>query len=143
MEAIFPSQRAHRLARRVSACVEISMYSKHWVCLFPQHGAGRKHLRPIELATWQSEIVAEARKPFLRGLIHSDGCRIVARERQGKRVREAPRYIFSNKSEDIKTLFCDSCDALGIRWTRPSNKDVAIYRRESVARMDEFVGPKT
>jgi hypothetical protein len=142
MEAIFPTQHASRLSRRPSRCVEISMYSKHWTCLFPQHGAGRKHLRAIKLATWQSQLVKEARKPFLRGLIQSDGCRIVARERQATRVRDAPRYIFSNKSEDIKTLFCESCDAVGIRWTRPSDKDIAIYRLESVARMDEFIGPK-
>jgi hypothetical protein len=115
------------------------MYSKHWLCLFPQHGAGRKHQRTIALAAWQLRIVEEAPEPFLRGLIHSDGCRIVAGERQATRVREAPRYVFSNKSEDIKAPFCESCDALGVRWTRPSDREVAIYRRESVARMDEFV----
>ena len=143
MELIFPAQRAHLLLRAPSRCVEISMYSKHWVCLFPQHGPGRKHLRQIELAPWQLRAVEQARELFLRGLIHSDGCRIIARERQAGRMREAPRYIFSNRSEDIKTLFCNSCDALGVRWTRPSAKDIAIYRRQSVARLDEFVGPKT
>ena len=29
----------------------------HWPCLFPQHGAGRKHLRSISLDSWQREIV--------------------------------------------------------------------------------------
>jgi hypothetical protein len=58
-------------------------------------------------------------------------------------VRVAPRYLFSNRSEDIKKLFCDSCDALGIRWTRPSDTQIAIYRKASVAILDEFVGPKT
>ncbi|MBB4855083.1 hypothetical protein HNP40_002475 [Mycobacteroides chelonae] len=24
-------------------CVDVAMYSKHWPCLFPQHGPGRKH----------------------------------------------------------------------------------------------------
>ena len=143
MESVFPRQRAHTFQRRNSRCVEISMYSKHWPCLFPQHGAGRKHLRAIKLATWQLEILEGSHESFLRGLIHSDGCRIIARERQAGRVREAPRYSFSNRSEDIKTLFCESCDVLGIRWTRPSDKEVAIYRLESVARMDRFVGPKT
>jgi hypothetical protein len=143
MEAIFPRQRAHRLRRRRSRCVEISMYSKHWLCLFPQHGKGRKHHRAIELASWQRRIVEHARKKFLRGLVHSDGCRIIARERQAGRVREAPRYIFSNRSEDIKSLFCESCDALEIRWTRPNDKEIAVYRLESVARLDAFIGPKT
>lgn len=45
------------------------------------------------------------RKPFVRGLIHSDGTRIVATERKGSYVRRAPRYAFCNKSEDIKRLF--------------------------------------
>lgn len=143
MEAIFPAQRAHQVRRRRSRCVDISMYSKHWPCLFPQHGAGRKHHRVIELATWQREVVEETPEQFLRGLIHSDGCRIIAHERQAGRERDAPRYIFSNRSEDIKRLFCESCDALGIRWTRPSDREIAIYRLSSVARMDQFVGPKT
>jgi hypothetical protein len=87
--------------------------------------------------------VSQHRGAFLRGLIHSDGCRIVARERSGSGLREAPRYLFSNRSEDIKKLFCESCDALGIRWTRPSDTQIAIYRKDSVAALDEFVGPKT
>lgn len=81
-------------------------------------------------------------KPFVRGLIHSDGTRIVATERKGSYVRRAPRYAFSNKSEDIKRLFSESRDALGVRWARPSNRQIAIYRKESAALLDEFVGPK-
>jgi hypothetical protein len=118
------------------------MHSKHWFCLIPQHGAGRKHRREIALAGWQLHIVDQNREQFLRGLIHSDGCRIIACERQAGRVRYAARYSFSNRSEDIKRLFCESCEALGIHWTRPSEKEIAIYRLASVARMDEFVGPK-
>jgi hypothetical protein len=94
------------------------------------------------LEPWQSEIVSHRHEPFLRGLIHSDGTRIVATERKGTYVRRAPRYAFSNRSEDIKRLFCDSCDALGVRWTRPSDQQIAIYRLASVARLDEFIGPK-
>lgn len=101
-----------------------------------QHGPGRKHLRPIKLADWQQQIVEEVPGPLLRGLIHSDGCRIIARECQDGRVRYARRYSFS------KRIFCDACDLLGIRWTRPNARSIAIYRLASVARMDEFVGPK-
>lgn len=104
--------------------------------------ARAKHLRPIHLAPWQSDIVEANRKAFVRGLIHSDGTRIIATERKGSYIRRAPRYAFSNRSEDIKALFCESCDALGIRWTRPSDRQIAIYRKESVALLDEFVGPK-
>jgi hypothetical protein len=33
-----------------TGCTMIKSYSKHWACLFPQHGPGRKHQRKIELA---------------------------------------------------------------------------------------------
>jgi hypothetical protein len=142
MECVFPQKHAHQMRRRDSACIEVSMHSKHWLVLFPQHGPGPKHLRQVQLAPWQQCIVDEFPGVLLRGLIHSDGCRIIAHERQHGRVRHAPRYIFSNRSEDIKRIFCNACDALGVRWTRPSFKDIAIYRRASVERLDEYVGPK-
>jgi hypothetical protein len=142
LEAVLPGKTARRGARTNSRCVDVSMWSKHWPCLFPQHGPGRKHTRPIRLAPWQGKIVEANRRPFVKGLIHSDGTRIIATECKGAYIRKAPRYAFSNMSEDIKRLFCESCDALGIRWTRPSDRQIAIYRKESVALLDEFVGPK-
>jgi len=33
-------------------CSDVYSLSKHWICLFPQHGPGRKHERRIELAGW-------------------------------------------------------------------------------------------
>jgi hypothetical protein len=38
-------------------CTEVGSYSKHWPCLFPQHGPGKKHQRKIELTVWQQELV--------------------------------------------------------------------------------------
>ena len=137
MEAVMPGQRAYRLLRKPH-CVEISMYSKHWPCLFPQHGPGRKHERAIRLEPWQEHLVHRATESFLRGLIHSDGCRVIANDRGVESVR----YHFSNRSEDIKRLFCAALDSLGIPWTRPSDRDIAIYRKEAVARLDRFIGPK-
>jgi hypothetical protein len=142
MEAVFPAKRAHLLKRRDCACVEISMYSKLWLRLFPQHGPGRKHTRAIVLDDWQAAIVESHHEAFLRGLIHSDGCRVVAQERQAGRTRKAARYLFTNMSTDILGLFCASCDALEIRWTRPNYKTVAVYRADSVRRLDRLVGPK-
>jgi hypothetical protein len=52
------------------------------------------------------------------------------------------RYHFSNRSEDIKTLYCESLDALGIPWTRPCDRQIAVYRKSAVAMLDTFVGPK-
>ena len=142
METLMPGKRAHRWLRRDSACVAIAMYSNHWPCLLPQHGPGRKHLRTIELEMWQKRLVDHAHESLLRGLIHSDGCRCVAVERKREYVRFAPRYLFSNRSEDIKRIFCSSLNALEIPWTRPSDKTIAVYRKAAVARMDEFIGPK-
>jgi hypothetical protein len=126
------------VGRHGRGCVEVGMYWNHWPCLFPQHGPGHKHERPICLEAWQQAIVARHGRPFVRGLIESDGCRVVANDRGVASVR----YHFSNLSEDIKRLYCESLDALGIRWTRPSAKDIAVYRKDSVAKLDAFVGPK-
>jgi hypothetical protein len=138
LEAIRPGKLAWRGHRRHSRCVEVSMYWNHWPCLIPQHGPGRKHSRRILLEPWQHWILRQHREPFVRGLIHSDGCRVVANDRGVRSVR----YHFSNRSDDIKELFCDSLDALGIRWTRPCAKQIAIYRRSSVQILDTFVGAK-
>ena len=47
-----------------------------------------------------------------------------------------------NRSEDIKSIFCRHLDLLGIRWTRPNQKSIAIARRSEVAKLDAFVGRK-
>ena len=81
-------------------------------------------------------------KRFLRGLIHSDGTRIVATERKGAYVRRAPRYAFKNRSEEILDIFRRSCELAGIHCTRASPTQIAVYGKAAVARLDEFVGPK-
>ena len=80
---------------------------------------------------------------FLRGLIHSDGTRIIATERKGVYVRRAPRYGFSNRSEDILELFRTACETAGVHCTRASVKQISVYSKAAVARLDEFVGPKS
>jgi len=138
METLMPGQRAHVYKRATSRCIDISMHSKHWPCLFSQHGPGRKHHRQIRLESWQEKHVDAAPESLLRGLIHSDGCRVVANDRGVASVR----YHFSNRSEDIKAIYCAALDRLEIPWTRPSAKDIAVYRKAATARMDEFIGPK-
>lgn len=140
--AVAPGKRGHLLPRRDQRSVEVSSYWKHWACLFPQHGKGPKHLRPIILAEWQRELVARHTERFVRGLIHSDGTRITATERKGNYVRRAPRYGFSNRSEDILELFRESLASLNIHCTRASATQIAVYSKVAVARLDEFVGPK-
>ena len=80
MSAVMPSSKVFYHAR--VGCTDIKSTSKHWLCLFPQHGPGRKHQRKIELAPWQEEIVAEYPGDFARGLFHSDGCRAINRVRR-------------------------------------------------------------
>ena len=49
---------------------------------------------------------------------------------------------FKNLSTDILGIFTASCDRLGVRWTRASVKNISIARREDVAFLDTFIGPK-
>lgn len=142
MEAVMPGKTASRALHPTSAMVRVAMYSNHWPCLFPQHGSGRKHERPIYLADWQQRIVDDNHEPFLRGLIHSDGCRHINRVWHGSKAYEYPRYHFTNASADIRALFCASCDALGIAWRRMNARNISVARREAVAALDEFIGPK-
>jgi hypothetical protein len=142
MEVVRGSGRAG-IYPRPGRCVEVAMFWKHWVRLFPQHGPGPKWKRDIELAEWQRRIVEREREAFLRGLVDSDGCRIVATYREKTGVtRRYGRYVFSNRSEQIHKLFTDSLDALGIHWTRANFKDTAVARQRDVKRLDEFIGPK-
>ncbi|OEU88382.1 hypothetical protein DB35_18895 [Streptomyces abyssalis] len=135
---------------RGKGCVMVTAYNPHWPCLFPQHGPGRKHERRIELGAWQQEIVDAHPWELIRGLVHSDGCRITnwtTRMVGGKRKRyEYPRYFFTNRSDDIRKIFSDTLDGLGVQWTtlaRGSDPlNISIARRASVALMDAHVGPK-
>jgi hypothetical protein len=129
-------------------CVRLMSAWKHWTALFPQHGPGRKHDRKIELAPWQREVVDRFPGEFLRGLLHSDGCRTVNRfktELPSGRVAEYeyPRWFFSNRSADIRALFCEYCDRLGIGWTQSNPRNISVSHRRSVALLDSFVPAKS
>jgi hypothetical protein len=108
----------------------------------PAPWAWEKHERPIALTSWQRTLVSRNPEGFLRGLIHSDGCRFINPIRHGQKVYRYPRYNFSNASADIRKLFSDACDLLGIEWRVMNARNISVARRASVARLDEFVGPK-
>jgi hypothetical protein len=61
----------------LKGCTEVYSNSKHWPCLFPQHGPGKKHDREIKLEPWQQALVDIDPRPLIEGLIHSDGCRVL------------------------------------------------------------------
>ena len=144
MEAVHPVNKV--MLQQQPGCQEVSSYSRHWPCLFPQHGPGKKHLRPIELRPWQQAIVAEFPGEFVRGLFHSDGYRGMNRVRRpladGDRWYEYPRYLFSNKSLDILGLCGEALDRLGVEWRFARPDVISVAKRRAVARLDEFVGPK-
>ncbi|QFQ96538.1 helix-turn-helix domain-containing protein [Streptomyces phaeolivaceus] len=124
----------------------VTSYYRHWPLLFPQHGPGKKHERPIALAPWQQTIVGTYPWEFIRGLIHSDGCRITnwtTRVVGGERKRyEYPRYFFTNVSSDIVQLFTTTLDQVGVDWKLANARNISIARKASVALMDTHVGPK-
>jgi hypothetical protein len=144
MQAIRPDNKVLMVQRE--GCTEVLSCSRHWPCLFPQHGPGKKHLRKIELAAWQQVIVERHPGEFARGLLHSDGYRGVnrVRRRWGDRDRwyKYPRYLFVNESADILRLCGETLDRLGVEWRFSKPNTISVAKRDAVARLDEFVGPK-
>jgi hypothetical protein len=131
-----------RIDHRDQHCVRVESTWKQWICLFPQHAPGRKHARKIELVDWQRVIVDKAPGPFIRGLIHTDGWRGINRVHVKGKDYEYPRYQFSNRSDDIRRLFTETCEKLGVAWRQWTRCHVSVARRDSVAILDSFVGPK-
>ena len=120
----------------------VQSYSNHWPCFVPQHGPGKKHDRQISLTDWQQELVDNHTGHFLRGLFHSDGCRVTNRVTRRGKTYQYPRYLFSNESVDIMQLCQDSLDKLGIEWRMCRPNMLSVARRDAVAELDRHVGPK-
>ncbi|MFF9805266.1 transcriptional regulator [Streptomyces coeruleorubidus] len=144
MRIVNPAGRSYRT--QAQGYVSVVGYSRHWPRLFPQHGPGKKHERPIELAPWQQVILDAHLWEFIRGLIHSDGCRITnwtTRTVAGERKRyEYRRYFFTNHSADIIRLFTKALDQVGVDWKQANARNISVARKASVALMDAHVGPK-
>jgi hypothetical protein len=114
-----------------------------WTALFPQHGPGRKHHRRIALCGWQQEIIDAFPQQFLRALIQTDGWRGLNRVFVKGKHYSYPRYQFSNRSDDIRKLFTEACDRLGVEWRQWTRYHVSVARRDSVKYLDTFIGPKS
>jgi hypothetical protein len=142
----FPANPVGLVSAHGGAMFFVSVYSSHLSCLFPQHGPGKKHERPIILEKWQQELVGAAPWAFLRGCIRSDGCVFVNRtDVHRPQPYEYLSYNFANRSPDIVGLFLHSCEQVGIRarvnW-HAGKGSVRINRRACVANMLEHVGLK-
>jgi hypothetical protein len=60
----------------------------------------------------------------------------------GKRTYSYARYQFTNYSEDIRAIFTDALDALGVGWTVGGRMTISVARREDVRFLDSFVPTK-
>lgn len=144
VRAVMPARKVGLVAR--TSCHAVTSHSNHWWCLFPQHGAGMKHTRPIVLEPWQREVVERHPGRLLRGLFHSDGCRVTnwtqRRTRTGIRRHEYPRYLFSNKSEHILGICASALDLLDVPHRRGRWDMISVATRAGTAVLDEHVGPK-
>jgi hypothetical protein len=145
IQALMPNNKINRterfsnlVERDEPSNVEVSAFSKSWLCLFPQHGPGKKHARKIELTDWQEQLVTRWPDELLKGLIQSDGCRFINTGRNWV----CPRYAFSQKSDDIRSIFCHACELVGVHWTRSGERNIYVSRKDDVAYLDTFIGPK-
>lgn len=139
----FPDNRVARISMYGGTMTVLSLYSRHLPCLFPQHGPGPKHERPIQLEHWQQRIVDHHPWPLLRGLIRSDGCSFI--NRTGP--YEYLSYHFSNRSTEIVEIFEAACRNVGILHRKVLNQsrelwEIRINRRGCVAMLKEHVGIK-
>ena len=127
------------------------VYASHpsWFEAFPQHGPGRKHTREIELAELAEK--AHARPPggiAARPRPLGRGTRASTASRRGSRAGASPNTRTSATSSRTtqrisRRIFCEHCELLDIRWTQSSFKNISVAHRDSVARLDEFIGPKS
>jgi hypothetical protein len=69
LRRVFPECRVGRVVADGGSTVVLWVYHRHLSSLFPQHGPGKKHERPIELEPWQCGLVGAAPWAFVRGWI--------------------------------------------------------------------------
>lgn len=136
MQALVPDNKIQTVDR--IGCIEVGSYCNDWIEMFPQHGKGVKHERDIVLEDWQEEIVDENLIEFVRGLIHSDGSRF----EPVVNGTIYPRYQFTNVSGEIRGLFCNTVEKLGLNWTH-WGINITIARRPDVSFLDEYIGAKS
>lgn len=140
MKILLPLNAVGHLMRE--GCIEVGMSSKRWPALFPQHAGGKKHLRPLSLATWQEAIALDEHPElFVCGLLHSDGCRSINKVTVRGQEYAYPRYFFSNRSEDIHALYAEALSRLSITSTR-SWWNQSVAKRKDVAALDAIGASK-
>lgn len=145
MREVHPDRPTCRV--RAPGTIVVQSNWKHWPCIFPQAGPGRKHERMLHLTDWQQEIVRAHPGSFLRGLFHSDGSLVknwATRPVQGVIKRyEYPRWQFVNESRDIMQWCRDALDLVGISYRQTKPRVLSVSRRDDVARLTALIGEKS
>ena len=126
----------------IGNCSIIYVHSNILPLLFPRSlEPGVKYKRKIFLEEWQLKIVNEYPKEFFKGLIQSDGSRYLISKKYNHYA-----YNFSNKSQDIVDYLLLVSRKLNLKPTQTVSKTGVIriyfYKREDVAFIDTFIGPK-
>ena len=114
MSLVMPSSSVFCASRTGVGCTYVKSVSRHWPCLLPQHGPGRKHERKIDQCpgskrSWpgiQEASPAASSIPMAA----ASSITFAARSRTGIAGMKYPRYLFVNRSADIHRL-------CGERWT--------------------------
>jgi len=143
LQILLPENKVRVFHSKQGNYVEVICIHKFWPEILVQNSSALKHTRKIELADWQQKIVETYTLEFFRGLYHSDGSRFS----NIVKGTDYPRYQFTNLSPDIRRMFCEACDRLGIHWTEKARHgkttDIFISKRKDVAYLDSVIGPKT
>jgi hypothetical protein len=137
LRRVFPECRVGPVVADGGSTIVLWVYHGHLSCLFPQHGPGKKHERPIELEPWQHGLLGAAPWDFIRGCIRSDGCSFVNRTGRYSYLS----YEFRNWSADILGIFTSTCTAVGLH-PRQCRDRVRLCRAD-VARLMTHVGVKS
>jgi hypothetical protein len=138
LERCFPSAAVGKCILDGGSTEVVHVYSGHLGCLFPQHGAGKKHHRQIRLEWWQWVAIVSRPWRFLRGCFQSDGCAFI--NRTGR--YEYLSYEFANHSQDILDVVEIALALVDIEPRRYATR-MRIYTRASVALIEAHVGLKS
>ena len=53
-----------------------------------------------------------------------------------------PRYQFSNRSDDIRNIFAEAGANVGVGCRQMNRWNLSVARKDDVARLDQWIGPK-
>lgn len=120
-----------------------------WVRIPPgaQWGAARDEAHESDPpGTLAGGIVDALPAPFLKGLFHSDGCRVTNRVRAVRPDGTVPGYAYprwflSNTSQETLGLAERAPERLDIAYRRNRTTSLAVSRRAAVAAPDSAIGP--